>query len=94
MQPFATITAQLPATADIARFPYEDGRVCLIRYAVDGTVTHASRPAAKRALLARTGDTDLLLATWPGIQGNALFVVDDRPAAEAALAPSTLPAVA
>lgn len=77
---------RLASRADV---PWSHYRVSVISICKDGTIRSAHGLEAKRELLRETPADGMLLVAWPGSWHQDVFVVDDRKAALAALAPKS-----
>jgi hypothetical protein len=72
-------------SADV--FPWRARDVTFLLITTTGRVSQAQGIAEKRALLETADENDCLLAAWPGRWKQDIFVIDDRKAALAGLAP-------
>jgi hypothetical protein len=60
-------------------FPYLASTVTFIGVSVtDHVIEQAKTKAQKRAMVASTKESDILLAAWPGQWSQDIFVLDDR----------------
>lgn len=85
MPRFAAYTTSQRTTSSVAHFPGADRLVTLVVVSASGHAAQATTLTGKRAVLRDATARDLVMAAWPGQWSQDVFVVDDLPAARAAL---------